>query len=130
MTISTPPGYEPPGDVLTWARRHEAAGGTSCRMVASPEEAVSEADVVYTDTWISMGEEAEADDRRRAFLGFQVTEALFDRAAPDAIFMHCLPAHRGEEVAAEVIDSARSVVFRQAENRLHTEKALLVALMR
>jgi ornithine carbamoyltransferase len=99
-------------------------------VVASPEEAVSDADVVYTDTWISMGEEAEADERRRAFTGFQVTQALLDCAAPDVIFMHCLPAHRGEEVAAEVIDAAQSVVFQQAENRLHSEKALLIALMR
>jgi ornithine carbamoyltransferase len=90
---------------------------------------VSEADVVYTDTWVSMGQESEAEERRRAFAGFQVTDALLDRAAPDVIFMHCLPAHRGEEVAAEVIDSPRSVVFRQAENRLHSEKALLLALL-
>jgi ornithine carbamoyltransferase len=90
---------------------------------------VDGADVVYTDTWISMGQEAEAEERRRAFAGFQVTEALLERAAPDAIFMHCLPAHRGEEVSAAVIDSPRSVVFTQAANRLHTEKALLLALL-
>jgi ornithine carbamoyltransferase len=76
-----------------------------------------------------MGQEADAEERRRAFAGFRVTEALLERAAPDAIFMHCLPAHRGEEVSAEVIDSARSVVFQQAENRLHTEKAVLLALL-
>lgn len=75
-----------------------------------------------------MGQEQEAEERRRAFAGYQVTEALLDGAALDAIFMHCLPAHRGQEVAAEVIDSARSVVFQQAESRLHSEKALLVAL--
>jgi ornithine carbamoyltransferase len=129
MTIASPPGYEPRPDVIAWARRHETMKGTACRVVASPEEAVSGADVVYADTWISMGEEAEAEERRRAFAGFQVTEALLDGAAPDAIFMHCLPAHRGEEVAPEVIDSARSVVFAQAHNRLHSEKALLVALL-
>jgi ornithine carbamoyltransferase len=129
MTIAAPPGYEPRPDVLTWARRHELVRGTACRVVVSPEEAVSDADVVYTDTWISMGQEAEAEERRRAFAGYQVTESLFDRAAPDAIFMHCLPAHRGQEVAPEVIDSPRSVVFTQAENRLHTEKALLCALV-
>jgi ornithine carbamoyltransferase len=130
MTIATPPGYEPRPDVLAWARRHETVRRTACRVVASPEEAVAGADVVYTDTWISMGQEADADERRRAFAGFQVTEDLLDGAAPDAIFMHCLPAHRGEEVAAGVIDSPRSVVFIQAENRLHAEKALLAALMR
>jgi ornithine carbamoyltransferase len=97
--------------------------------VASPEQAVAGADVVYTDTWISMGQETDAAERRRAFAGFQVTESLLDGAAPDAIFMHCLPAHRGEEVAADVIDSPRSVVFIQAENRLHSEKALLAALI-
>jgi ornithine carbamoyltransferase len=76
-----------------------------------------------------MGQEAEAEERRRAFAGYQVTDTLLDRAAPDAIFMHCLPAHRSEEVAADVIESPRSVVFTQAENRLHTEKALLLALL-
>jgi len=129
MMLAAPPGYEPPGRVIEWARRHEHVPGSACRVVASPEAAVRDADVVYTDTWISMGQESEAEERRRAFAGFQVTHALLDHAAPDAIFMHCLPAHRGEEVAAGVIDSARSVVFEQAENRLHTEKALLVALL-
>ena len=130
MTIASPPGYEPRPDVLEWARRHEAVNGAACRVVAAPEDAVIGADVIYTDTWISMGRESEADERRRAFAGFAVTEALFEAAAPGAIFMHCLPAHRGEEVAAAVIDSPRSVVFAQAHNRLHAEKALLLALLR
>ena len=129
MTIASPPGYEPSPEVLAWARRHELVPGTACRVVRSPGEAVGEADVVYTDTWISMGQEAETEERRRAFAGFEVTESLMDSAAPDAIFMHCLPAHRGAEVAADVIDSPRSVVFAQAKNRLHTEKALLFALL-
>jgi ornithine carbamoyltransferase len=129
MTVASPPGYEPRPDVLAWARRHEGTHGAACRVVAAPEAAVEGADVVYTDTWISMGQEDETEERRRAFAGFQVTPGLLERAASDAIFMHCLPAHRGEEVAAEVIDSPRSVVFRQAENRLHTEKALLLALL-
>jgi ornithine carbamoyltransferase len=129
MMSASPPGYEPRPDVLLWAKRHEMIEGTACRVVRSPEEAVESADVVYTDTWISMGQEAEAEERRRAFAGFQVTEALLERAAPDVIFMHCLPAHRGEEVSAEVIDSPRSVVFTQAANRLHTEKSLLLALL-
>jgi ornithine carbamoyltransferase len=128
MTIAVPPGYAPPEAVLEWARRNRTSG-TPCRVVVSPEEAVAGADVIYTDTWISMGWEAEADERRRVFAPYQVTEALFERAAPDAIFMHCLPAHRGEEVEAAVIDSPRSVVFQQAENRLHSEKALLIAVM-
>jgi ornithine carbamoyltransferase len=130
MTIAAPPGYGPAGEVFAWARRHEAATGVACRATSSPEEAVTGADVVYTDTWISMGQDAEAEERRRAFAGFTVTQDLLDRAGPDAVFMHCLPAHRGEEVAADVIDSSRSIVFRQAENRLHTEKALLLALLR
>lgn len=129
MRIAAPTGYEPAPGVLAWARRHQTANGIACRVVRSPEEAVDGADVVYTDTWVSMGQEAEAEERRRAFAGYQVTEALFDLAAPGAIFMHCLPARRGEEVAAGVIDSPQSVVFQQAENRLHSEKALLVALM-
>jgi len=99
LSIATPPGFEPP------------------------------AEVVYTDTWISMGQEAEATERRAIFGPFQVNEALFARASSDAIFMHCLPAHRGEEVTDRVIDSPRSVVFDQAENRLHVQKAVLVALM-
>lgn len=129
MRIASPPGYEPRADVLAWARRHARADRETCRVVSSAEEAVAGADVVYTDTWTSMGQEAEAEERRRAFAGFQVTTDLLDLAAPDAVFMHCLPAHRGEEVAADVIDSPRSIVFRQAENRVHTEKALLLALL-
>jgi len=129
MTIATPPGYEPRPAVLAWARDHAIGNGTACHVVSSPEEAVADADVVYTDTWISMGQEDEAEERRRAFAGYQVTDTLLDRAAPDVTFMHCLPAHRGEEVAPEVIDSPRSVVFTQAENRLHTEKALLCSLV-
>jgi len=129
MTIATPPGYEPRPDVLEWARQHEVQPGIACRVTSGPEEAVTDADVVYTDTWISMGQESEADIRRRAFAGFEVTEKLLRRAHAGAVFMHCLPTHRGEEVAVDVIDSRRSIVFRQAENRLHTEKALLLALM-
>jgi ornithine carbamoyltransferase len=129
MTIATPAGYEPRPDVVEWARQHEVETGMACRVTSSLEEAVTDADVVYTDTWISMGREREADIRRRAFAGFEVTEQLLRRAHAGAVFMHCLPAHRGEEVAADVIESRRSIVFRQAENRLYTEKGLLLALM-
>jgi ornithine carbamoyltransferase len=129
MTIATPAGYEPRPEVLAWAREHEVEPGIACRVTSVPEEAVHDADVVYTDTWISMGQEAEADVRRQAFGRFQVTESLLRCARTDAVFMHCLPAHRGEEVEASVIDSPRSIVFRQAGNRVHTEKALLVALL-
>jgi ornithine carbamoyltransferase len=130
MVIATPKGYEPHQDILRWARLHESVAGTACRVTSVPETAVEGADVVYTDTWVSMGQETEADERRRAFAGFQVTEDLLRFARPEAVFMHCLPAHRGEEVAASVIDSPRSLVFKQAANRLHTEKAVLVALLR
>ena len=92
-------------------------------------EAVRGADVVYTDTWTSMGREKEAEWRRVAFAGFQVNEVLLSLAKPDAVFMHCLPAHRGEEVTDEVIDGRRSIVVEQAENRLHLQKALMVALV-
>jgi ornithine carbamoyltransferase len=92
-------------------------------------EAVRGAQVVYTDVWTSMGDEAEASERRTAFAPYQVNDVLFAHAAPEAIFMHCLPAHRGEEVTDSVMESARSVVFDQAENRLHAQKALLLMLL-
>jgi ornithine carbamoyltransferase len=88
------------------------------------------ADVIYTDVWTSMGQESEAEARKTLFTPYQVNEAMFGRAASDAVFMHCLPAHRGEEVTAAVIDSNRSVVFQEAENRLHAQKAIMVELMK
>jgi len=94
-----------------------------------PQDAVRGADAVYTDVWASMGEEQEAENRKGIFAPYQVNGALMTLAAPDALFMHCLPAHRGEEVTAEVLESPASVVFDQAENRLHTQKALLEALL-
>jgi ornithine carbamoyltransferase len=94
------------------------------------EEAVKDADVVETDVWASMGQEAEAQKRQRDFEGWQVSARLMSMAKPSAIFMHCLPAHRGEEVAAEVIDSPQSVIYDEAENRLHVQKAIMVALMK
>jgi ornithine carbamoyltransferase len=129
LSIATPPGFEPPADVVEWAVQRGRQTGSTIRVTHDPREAVDAADVVYTDTWISMGQEAEAAERRAIFGPFQVNEALFARASSDAIFMHCLPAHRGEEVTDRVIDSPRSVVFDQAENRLHVQKAVLVALM-
>jgi len=125
LLVATPPGYEPSAEVVTWAREH----GAAITQTADPREAVRHADVVYTDTWTSMGQEAEADARRRVFAPFQVNDELFTLAKPDAVFMHCLPAHRGEEVTDSVIDSSRSIVFDQAENRLHVQKAVLAALM-
>ncbi len=130
LTVATPPGYEPAAEVLAWVDEESARTGAMCRVVHDPIDAVRDAAVVYTDVWASMGQEAEAEARRRIFLPYQVNAPLFAHAAPDAIFMHCLPAHRGDEVTSEVIDSARSVVYQQAENRLHVEKALMFGLMR
>jgi ornithine carbamoyltransferase len=106
------------------------ASGATLKITRSPEEAVEGARAVYTDVWTSMGQESEADERRREFRPYQVNERLFARAAPDAVFMHCLPAKRDEEVTDAVIESPRSVVFDQAENRLHTQKGLLLMLVK
>ncbi|HXB55657.1 MAG TPA: ornithine carbamoyltransferase [Vicinamibacteria bacterium] len=130
MSVATPAGFEPnPLIVKSAVREADRAGAPSPVFTADPIEAVQGADVVYTDVWASMGQEEEAQARRGAFEGFTVTSRVMAAAARDALFMHCLPAHRGEEVAAEVIDGPQSVVFDEAENRLHTQKALLVALL-
>jgi ornithine carbamoyltransferase len=114
-------------------RKDEAATvarhGATVRRFHDPREAVLGADAVYTDVWTSMGEEAEACERKEVFTPYQVNAALMAAARPGALFMHCLPAHRGEEVTAEVIESPTSVVFDQAENRLHAQKALLLTLL-
>jgi ornithine carbamoyltransferase len=130
IRVATPPGYEPRSDAVKWALIRGVQTGATCSITHDPVEAVRDADVVYTDVWASMGQEAEAELRRYVFLSFRVDAALFARAKPDAIFMHCLPAHRGDEVTDEVIDSLHSVVFQQAENRLHAQKAILMELMK
>lgn len=124
VRIAGPSGYEPDGDVVEEGRRHG-----SVEVFHEAEPAVEGAHVVYTDVWASMGQEDEAEERRREFGRFRVTRELFARADPDAIFMHCLPAHRGEEVTDDVMDHPRSVVFDQAENRLHSFKAVLLHLL-
>jgi len=129
VSVATPRGFEPKPDVLQWACRQSTYTGGSCTLTNDPLEAVRDADVVYTDVWASMGREAEAEQRSRIFAFYQVNAKLFSHAKPDAIFLHCLPAHRGEEVTNDVIDSERSFVFEQAENRLHVQKALLLELM-
>jgi ornithine carbamoyltransferase len=126
--VAAPAGFELPRHVIGEAEA-VARAGAGVRCFSDPAEAVEGVDAVYTDVWTSMGEEAEADERRRIFAGFQVNGPLMARAAANALFMHCLPAHRGEEVTADVIESAASVVFDQAENRLHTQKALLLMLL-
>jgi ornithine carbamoyltransferase len=127
--IASPRDYGLEPDVIAKAGALAAARGASVASLESPHEAVRGADVVYTDVWASMGQEHEATQRLEAFAGYQVDGALMAEAAPDAIFMHDLPAHRGEEVAAEVIDGPQSVVFQQAENRLHAQKALLALIL-
>jgi ornithine carbamoyltransferase len=128
LKVASPAGFELPGAVVN-AAADAARHGGSVTVMNDPVEAVANADAVYTDAWASMGQEAEADARELAFQNYQVNNALMAQAAPDALFMHCLPAHRGHEVTDEVIDSPQSVVFDQSENRLHTQKALLALLM-
>jgi ornithine carbamoyltransferase len=130
MRVAAPGGYEPNQLIVKSAVREAQKLKTPVPVVtADPMEAVSGADVVYTDVWTSMGQEAEAETRRQAFQGYMVSAELMAAANPDAVFMHCLPAHRGEEVAAEVMDGPQSIVFDQAENRLHVQKAILMLLM-
>ncbi len=129
VLVATPPDFEPKAEAVAWARERAAQTGGSCGITHDPREAAGAADVIYTDTWTSMGQEQEAEQRRRVFQPYQVNAGLFAEAQPDAIFMHCLPAHRGEEVTTEVMDSHRSVVFAQAENRLHAQKAIMLQVM-
>lgn len=129
FTIACPPGYEPNADILTEARADGASTGAEIEVVHDPKEVLSTADAVYTDVWTSMGQEKENEERQRAFAEYQVNGALMDMAPPDALFMHCLPAHRGEEVSDEVLDGLQSVALEQAENRLHAHKAILLAVL-
>ena len=129
VSVATPPDYAPDPTVVANARRDAGATGAIIETGHEVLAAVADADVVYTDTWASMGQEAEHDERVAVFRPYQVNAAVMTRARKGAIFMHCLPAHRGEEVTDEVIESEASVVFRQAANRLHAQKAVLVLLM-
>ena len=129
VSVVTPAGYEPKADALAWARAQAKKTGGSTVVTNDPVEGVRGADVIYTDVWASMGQEAEAAARKQIFLPYQVNEAMAAHAKPDYTFMHCLPAHRGEEVAADVIDGPQSVVWDEAENRLHAQKALLEFLV-
>jgi ornithine carbamoyltransferase len=129
LTIACPKGYEPDRGVLREAKRRAEASGAKITITQAPEKAARDADVLYTDVWTSMGKETEGERRRVAFKGFQVNGALVSAASKDVLVMHCLPAHRGEEITDEVIDGPHSVVFDQAENRLHAQKALLEGLL-
>jgi ornithine carbamoyltransferase len=129
FALATPKNYEASPAIVDEARGLAARSGSSIKLTYDPAEAVRDAHAIYTDVWASMGAENEAAERRTAFSDYRVDEDLFTHAAPNAVFMHCLPAKRGEEVTDNVIESARSIVFDQAENRLHAQKALLLMLL-
>jgi ornithine carbamoyltransferase len=129
FTLACPPGYEPDPAILARAQEEAKATGAVLTVTHDPLAAARSANVLYTDVWTSMGEEEERAKRLREFQGFQVDARLLALAAPDALVMHCLPAHRGEEISDEVMEGPRSIVFDQAENRLHMQKAILVRLL-
>lgn len=129
FAVATPEGYEPDAEVLRSSKEVAAKSGASIYIGTDPKEAIADADVVYTDVWASMGFEAEQKERELAFKNYQVNDELVKYAKKDYLFMHCLPAHRGEEVSEGVIDGPNSVIFDQAENRLHAQKAIMAAIM-
>ena len=129
VRLAHPVGYAPNPRIVERAMDLAASSGGQLSFGHDPVDAVRGAAVVYTDAWTSMGQEAEAEARRDAFAGFQVNDALVDAAGPDAVVMHCLPAHRGEEITSAVMDGPRSLIWEQSENRLHVQKALLVGLL-
>jgi ornithine carbamoyltransferase len=129
FNIASPKGYRIPDTVSERAQKYAEESGSKIVVTEDPTKAVTGADIVYTDTWTSMGQESEAAIRRKIFADYQVNHKLLSLAKDDAIVMHCLPAHRGEEVTDDVLDSLQSVVIDQAENRLHVQKALLFRLL-
>lgn len=129
ITIATPSGYKPNPEILKLAEEDGKETGSRFHFTDEPSEAVKEADAIYTDVWISMGQEQEKEERAEIFAPFQVNKELMAKGKSDAFFMHCLPAHRGEEVTDDVIDSSQSIVYDQAENRLHIQKAIMLLLL-
>ena len=129
ISVATPEGYEPSPEITAAAKRIGRTTGAFVEITNDAVKAVTGANAIYTDVWASMGQEDEAAERAKIFAPYQVNDQLFSHAAPNAVFMHCLPAHRGEEVTASVIDSPRSIVFDQAENRMHIQKAILLLLL-
>jgi len=129
IRVATPKDHRPDEGILAKAQEIAKAKGCTIEVLSNPFQAVEGADVVYTDTWVSMGQEKEKEERERLFLPYQVNDKLAEKANKDYIFMHCLPAHRGLEVSAEVMDGPHSVVFDQAENRMHAQEAILVAVL-
>jgi len=129
VSLACPAGYAPDAGIMREAKQVAKRTGADLGLTDDPKKAVKDADVVYTDVWASMGQEKEHGLRVKAFAGYQIDEKLMKLASPKALVMHCLPAHRGEEISAAVIDGPQSVVFDQAENRLHTQKAIMEMLM-
>lgn len=129
ISVATPEGYEPDEDIVRLTKDHGAETGSTVHVCRDPKEAIADADIVYSDVWASMGFEAEQKERELAFANYQVNEELVKYAKSDYLFMHCLPAHRGEEVSEGVIDGKHSIIFDQAENRLHAQKAIMAAIM-
>jgi ornithine carbamoyltransferase len=129
FTIASPKGYEPEASIVKNSMEYAKASGGSVKVLNDPKEAVLDADVIYTDVWTSMGQESENQHRLQVFNSYQINDALVEGAKKDFTFLHCLPAHRGEEVTAEIIDGPNSVVFQQAGNRLHAQKAVLAELL-
>lgn len=129
ITIATPSGYKPNPEILKLAEEDGKETGSRFHFTDEPSEAVKEADAIYTDVWVSMGQEQEKEERAEIFAPFQVNKELMAKGKSDAFFMHCLPAHRGEEVTDDVIDSSQSIVYDQAENRLHIQKAIMLLLL-
>lgn len=130
MNVASPKGYEPDKSVIKEAIEFAKTSGSSIKLFNNPKDAVSNADCIYTDVWASMGQEKETKKRKKIFKGFQVNKNLVKLANEHALIMHCLPAHRGEEITDEAIDSPDSVVFDEAENRMHVQKAVLIKLLR
>ncbi|RXZ83505.1 ornithine carbamoyltransferase [Paenibacillaceae bacterium] len=129
MSVATPEGYEPDEDVIRLTKESAAETGSQIHVCHDPKEAIADADVVYTDVWASMGFEEEQKVREQAFANYQVNDSLVKYAKKDFLFLHCLPAHRGEEVSESVIDGNNSIIFDQAENRLHAQKAIMAAII-
>jgi ornithine carbamoyltransferase len=129
FTIATPKEYELPARFLVSASKFALTSGSKIEEFNDPRRAVEDADIIYTDTWVSMGQETETEERREAFRPYQINQKLLDHAKGEAVVLHCLPAHRGDEITDEVMDGPQSVIFAQSENRLHIQKAILVKLL-
>jgi len=130
ITVATPKGYEPDNDIVQKAKEIAKDTGTKIVLSNDPKEVVVDADIVYTDVWVSMGEEKQKNEKQKAFEGFQINNELLKNAKKSPFIMHCLPAHRNEEITDEVIESERSIVFDEAENRMHVQKAIMVMLLK